>query len=54
MELQFAPEQIADIQRRAINLETILTAHGVSIRELADELKKGEGCKEATDKSSGK
>ena len=24
-ELQFAPEQIADIQRRTVNLETILT-----------------------------
>ena len=53
-ELQFAPEQIADIQRRAVNLETILTEHGVSIRELTDELKKGEGCKEAAEKSSGK
>ena len=42
------------IQRRALNLETVLEVHGVRLSELMDELKKGEGCKEAADKSAGK
>ena len=53
-DLQFAPDQVADIQRRALNLETVLEVHGVRLSELMDELKKGEGCKEAADKSAGK